>query len=255
MNKNDLKKQYEFQCILPLMKKLGYDACQAKEKLTPSEKPDFLFKYENKFIGLEVTECHPEITNGKNAKNQRAAIQRTSEICRFIEKYQDSLNVVINYTIGFNFLLLFDLQKAHLKRSEKAIIQNKVLAELQMRIKNGDYFTSGDDNNLLDKECVNNYKYTRYIIVDEPLERSILSYSYPARGLFPINQNTVLDAITNKNKKIDSYRSRSEIKEFWLCVYVPLRTNRTIEGIKDLKVKSPYDRVYLISEIKCIRIK
>lgn len=256
MNYNDFKKQKEFQSILPLMQTLGYDVCQAKEKLTPTEEPDFLFKYGHKSIGIEVTECHPEITNGKNAKNQRAAYQRTSEICRFIEQYQDSQGAVVNYTIGFNFILLFELQKANLKKAAKEMIQNKVLAEIQMRIKNGDYIIEGDDLEYLDKECVKRYTYTRYIIIDEPLEKSILSYSYPARGLPLIEQNIVLNAISNKNVKLDSYRTKNPgIKEFWLCVFVPLDTNHTIDGIKELKVKSSYDRVYLISEIKCIRIK
>lgn len=256
MTNKNFKKQREFLSVMPLMKTLGYDVHQAESLLRPSEKPDFLLDYGKECIGVEITECHPEITKGKHAKNQRAAQQRTSEIHRSIEKILDSQGIVVNYKIGLNFSLLFELQNPHLKKSEIEIIQNKVLSEIQRRINNGDYIKSGTNLNKLDKECVKKYYYTRYIIVDEPLERSLLSFSYPGRSLLTIKNNVVLNAISKKDAKLSSYRNNyPEIKEFWLCIYVPLETNYTIDGIQELKVRSLFDRVYLISDIKCMRIK
>ena len=149
MNNNDFKKYKEFQAVLPLMKKLGYDACQAESVLIPAEEPDFLFKHEDLNIGIEVTECHPENTKGRGAKNLLVARHRTYEICKFIEKSQDALGEIVNYRLGFNFVLLFDLQKPKLKRPEKERIQNEVYAEMRKRIKNGDYIAIEDDHQKL----------------------------------------------------------------------------------------------------------
>ncbi len=55
MTNNVIKKQKEFQSILPLMKVLGYDAWQAESVLIPVEEPDFLFKHEDLNVGIEVT--------------------------------------------------------------------------------------------------------------------------------------------------------------------------------------------------------
>lgn len=256
MTDNNYKKQKELQSILPLMKVLGYDAYQAEKVLTKSERPDFILKNKDMFVGIEVTECHPEITKGKNGKNKRAANQRTREICKFIEVAQDTINEVVNYRIGFNFILLFDLQKPKLKKSEKEIIQNKVLSELQRRVKNGDYVKFGDNSHQLDEEWAKEYHYIRDIVIDDPLEKSIVTYSYPARGLFPIEKDIVINTIANKESKLESYRKEHpEIKEFWLCVNIPMEAGRTIDGIQEIEIESQYDQVYLTSYLKCIRIK
>lgn len=84
MKNNDFKKYKELQNILPLMKVLGYDALQAESVLIPVEEPDFLFKHEDLNIGIEVTECHPENTKGKGAKNLLAALSVISILCTII---------------------------------------------------------------------------------------------------------------------------------------------------------------------------
>lgn len=253
---SNFKKHKEFQSILPLMERLGYDTRMAEKSLIPSERPDFILKTKDKIIGIEVTECHPEITKGKNGKNKRAAKQRTSEICRYIEQYQDVINEVVNYSIGFNFTLLFDLQKPSLKKIEKETIRNKVLSELQRRIKKGDYIKIGNGFDRLSEEWSKDYHYIRDIVIDDPLEKSIVTYSYPARGLFPIEQDIVINTIAKKETKIESYRKEHPIiKEFWLCVNIPMEAGRTIDNIQGLKVKTQYDRVFLTSYLKCVSIK
>lgn len=157
MKNNDFKKYKELQNILPLMKVLGYDALQAESVLIPVEEPDFLFKHEDLNIGIEVTECHPENTKGKGAKNLLAARQRTYEICKFIEESQDAIGDIVNYRLGFNLVLLFELQKPKLKRPEKERIQNEVLAEMHKRIKNGDYIAIEDDHQKLCTQRVRPY--------------------------------------------------------------------------------------------------
>lgn len=54
------KKLEEFESISPLMEGLGYDQDKAEKDVLCSEQPDFIFKSKN--IGIEVTECHPDIT-------------------------------------------------------------------------------------------------------------------------------------------------------------------------------------------------
>ena len=88
------------------MKELGYDEQEAKNLITDSESPDFLFKFGDKTVGIEVIECHPEISRGKGAKNPLAAETITREICKYIEESQDAKGEVVNYRIGFNFVLL-----------------------------------------------------------------------------------------------------------------------------------------------------
>ena len=81
------------------MKKLGYDEQEARNLITDSESPDFLFKFGDKTVGIEVIECHPEVTRGKGAKNPLAAEKITREICKFIEELQDAKGEVVNYRI------------------------------------------------------------------------------------------------------------------------------------------------------------
>lgn len=256
MINKDFKKNKEFQSIQPLMKELGYDPLQAGNSLIPSEEPDFLLEIGGKNVGIEVTECHPEVTTGKGAKNVLAARQRTLEICKYIEKTQDSQGKVVNYRIGFNFVLLFDLQKPKLKRLEMEKIQNEVLSELQQRINNGDYINSGDDYQRLHIEWAKDYHYIRDVEVGEPLEKSIVTYSYPARGAFSIEHDIVLSAIAQKEIKLSSYRNNNpQTNEFWLCLNIPMGIDRTLDGLQKLKVDSLYDRVYMTSTHECIRLK
>ena len=255
MNKYDFKKEREFQAILPIMKNLGYDEKESRKLITVSEKPDFLFNYGGNTVGIEVTECHPEVTKGKNAKNLRAAMQRTREICKYIEESQDAKSEVVNYRLGLNFALLFDLQKDKLKNIEKVRIQEEVYLEMQKRIAKGDYLVFGDDYKKLHKEWAKPYHYIRDIEIDTPLEKSIVTYSYPARGAIAMEHGYVIKAIAKKEVKIVSYKDKyHDIKEFWLCVNNPMGTNRTICGLEDLLVETLYDRVY-ITDNTCIRLK
>ena len=250
-----IKKEREFQSILPIMKELGYDEQGARNLITDSESPDFLFKFGDKTVGIEVIECHPEVTRGKGAKNLRAAMQRTREICKFIEKSQDTKGKVVNYRLGLNFALLFVLQKGNLKRLEKEKIQEEVYAEMQKRIDNGDYIVFGDDTLELHTEWAKPYHYIRDIVIDKPLERSIVTYSYPAGGAITIEHEFVLKAIAEKEEKIASYRKEHpDIKDFWLCVNIPMGTYRTLYGFEGKTMETLYDRVYL-TDYTCVRIK
>lgn len=257
MENISFQKQREFQSVLAVLKELGYDANQAENVLLKSESPDFLLNFKGKEVGIEVTECHPEITKGKNAKNKRAAVQRTCEICKFIAERQDSFGQVFNYRIGFNLVLLFELQKPNLKKFEIEFIRNKIIEELHARVKNGDYLKSDDDLQRLHGEWAKKeYYYTRDLEIDDPLEKSIVSFSYPARSVFPIEYDVVIDAISKKEDKIGLYRKNNpNIKEFWLCVSIPRGVGRTTEGIQKLKIETQYDRVYLISNLECVKIK
>lgn len=251
----DFQKEKEFQSILPIMKELGHDAQEARNFITDSEKPDFLFKYEGKTIGLEVTECHPEVTKGKGATNLRAAMQRTREICKFIEESQDAKDELVNYRLGLNFALLFDLQKDDLRRPEKERIQKEVYVEMQKRIDNGDYIVIGDDYQKLHKEWAKPYHYIRDIVIDRPLEKSIVTYSYPARGAITIEHEVVLKAITEKEAKLVSYQEKHpDIKDFWLCINIPMGSNRTLYGFEGLTIETLFDRVY-ITDHTCVRLK
>ena len=257
MENISFQKQREFQSVLAVLKELGYDANQAENVLLKSESPDFLLNFKGKEVGIEVTECHPEITKGKNAKNKRAAVQRTCEICKFIAERQDSFGQVFNYRIGFNLVLLFELQKPNLKKFEIEFIRNKIIEELHARVKNGDYLKSDDDLQRLHGEWAKKeYYYTRDLEIDDPLEKSIVSFSYPARPVFPIEYDVVIEALSKKEDKIGLYRKNNPyIKEFWLCVSIPRGVGRTTEGIQKLKIETQFDRVYLISNLECVKIK
>ena len=255
MTRADVKKEREFQSILPIMKKFGYDEQEARNLITDSESPDFLFKFGDKTVGIEVIECHPEVTKGKDAKNPKAAEKITREICTFIEESQDAKGEVVNYRIGFNFSLLFALKKGNLKRLEKERIQKEVYLELQKRMDNGDYLVIGDDTQELHTEWAKPYHYIRDIMIDKPLERSIVTYSYPARGAITIEHEFVFKAIAEKEAKIASYqKEHPDIKEFWLCVHIPMGTYRTLYRFEGITIKTLYNRVYL-TDHTCVRLK
>ena len=170
---DNVKKEKEFQGILPIMKELGYEEQEARNLITDSEKPDFLFKHDGQTVGIEVVGCHPEVIRGKGAKNPLAAEKITREICKYIEESQDAKGEVVNYNIGFTFALLFALQKV--KRLEKERIQKEVYLELQKRMDNGDYLVIGDDTQELHTEWAKPYHYIRDIVIDKPLEKSIVT--------------------------------------------------------------------------------
>lgn len=250
---DNIKKEREFQSILPITKELGYDEQETRNLITDSESPDFLFKFGDKTVGIEVIECHPEISRGKGAKNPLAAEKITREICKYIEESQDAKSEVVNYRIGFNFALLFALRKV--KRIEKERIQKEVYLELQKRMDNGDYLVIGDDTQELHTEWVKPYHYIRDIVIDKPLEKSIVTYSYPARDAITIEHEFVFKAIAEKEAKIASYqKEHPDIKEFWLCVHIPMGTYRTLFGFEGITIKTLYDRVYL-TDHTCVRLK
>lgn len=59
------------------------------------------------------------------------------------------------------------------------------------------------------------------IEIDTPLEKSIVTYSYPARGAIAMEHGYVIKAIAKKEVKIVSYKDKyHDIKEFWLCVNI-----------------------------------
>ena len=250
---DNIKKEREFQSILPITKELGYDEQETRNLITDSESPDFLFKFGDKTVGIEVIECLPEISRGKGAKSPLAAEKITREICKYIEESQDAKSEVVNYRIGFNFALLFALRKV--KRIEKERIQKEVYLELQKRMDNGDYLVIGDDTQELHTEWVKPYHYIRDIVIDKPLENSIVTYSYPARGAITIEHEFVFKAIAEKEAKIASYqKEHPDIKEFWLCVHIPMGTYRTLYGFEGITIKTLYDRVYL-TDHTCVRLK
>ena len=255
MISDDFKKYKEFLSVLPLMKELGYDECEARKILIPSKKPDFLFMDKDKNVGIEVTECHPEVTKGKGAKNLMAAMQRTEEICNFIEESQDAAGEVVNYRIGFTFALLFDLEKPKLGKPDKERIQEEVYAEMRKRINNGDYFVFGDGYKNIHKEWDKPYHYIRDIVIDKPLDKSIVTHSYPGRGTLLLEHEYILKAISEKEEKLVLYRENNpEVEEFWLCVNIPMGTNRTLYGFDEFPIETLYDRVY-ITDHKCVRLK
>lgn len=255
MTRDDIQKEKEFQSIIPIMKEFGYDEQEARNLVTDSESPDFLFKFGDKTVGIEVIECHPEISKGKGAKNPLAAEIITREICKYIEESQDAKGEVVNYRIGFNFALLFALQKGNVKRLEKERIQEEVYKEMQKRIDNGNYFVIGDDTQEFLTEWAKPYHYIRDIVIDKPLGKSIVTYSYPARGAITIEHEFVLKAIAEKEAKIASYqKGNPDIKDFWLCVHIPMGTYRTLYGFEGITIETMYDRVYL-TDHTCVRLK
>jgi len=119
------------------------------------------------------------------------------------------------------------------------IIRNEVLAEMRKRIINGDYITIEDDHQNLHKEWAKDYHYIRDIVVDEPLEKSIVTYSYPARSASSIEHDIVLDAIAQKEARLSSYRNKyPQTNEFWLCLNIPMGVDRTLDGLQELIVES-----------------
>ena len=252
---DNIKKEKEFRCILPIMKELGYDEQEARNLITDSEKPDFRFEHDSKTVGIEVIECHPEITTGKGAKNPLAAEKITREICNFIENSQDAKGEVVNFQIGFNFSLLFDLQAKRLKRLGKEKIQKEVYIEMQKRIDNGDFIIIGDDYQKLHEEWAKPYHYIRDIVIDKPLDKSVVTYSYPARGAMTIEHEYVLKAIAEKEARLASYqKDNPDIMDFWLCVNIPMGSNRTVYGFEGITTETLYDRVYL-TDHTCVRLK
>lgn len=248
------QKLKEFESILPLMEELGYDQDKAKKDVLCSEQPDFIFKSKN--IGIEVTVCHPDITKGENAKNIRAAMQRTTELCNFLEKSLNNLGEVVNCNIRFNFGLLFELQHPKLPKCKKNLIQCEVLLELLKRIYGENGNMTDDICQEFDKKQVKKCHYISDIELNTPSKQSSISYSYPARSAAPIEPESVLKAISCKEDKLCCYReSNPKIKEFWLCVNIPMGVDRTIDGLENLKIESQYDRIYITWLDKFKRLK
>ena len=119
-----IKKQKEYYQAYPIFNKLGLDG---KDVLS-SEKPDFIFQWQNKTIGLEVVECHPSTILGKEKESLAMADGRLDMICREYEAklLQEGMSHV-RVTLVFTDRCKDELQK---RKVDLIKIRNDIFEEI-----------------------------------------------------------------------------------------------------------------------------
>ena len=182
-----------------------------RENISDSESPDFIFEYKGNKIGAEVVEYHrnPKITEARKAY-QKA-----------IDRYRGKTGKLISITVFAEDIAYFNG-----KKSEEELLEDI-------------------DNLLIDQ----NFESHHVQSADEwdCDSESDLPVSVCTIGICQHVKVDVLEhTIRNKEKKLTEYKkSRKDIDEYWLVVYVDQYEYDYFEKMEKPKIESTYNRIYL----------
>ena len=235
-----IKKQKEYYQAYPIFNKLGLDG---KDVLS-SEKPDFIFQWQNKTIGLEVVECHPSTILGKKKESLAMADSRLDMICREYEAklLQEEINHV-RATLAFTDRCKDELQR---RKVDLIKIRNDIFEEIRKHRERDEF------PNPTMWYCSHDRDYCTFKYVESCEIRPIPNCKtfVVQTKMFvckTVEDECIQHCIAQKEKKLAEYvtlEKNKDIAEYWLCINVPIDTGRFIDYV-DYKHRSAYQRVYL----------
>lgn len=239
-NRERHKKLTEWNAIRNLIpsinKFLQIEISQFEEKYS-QERPDFVFSYKKKSIGIEVIECHPSTRENKKFN--------TSACTRFYDKFcEDFLNndflLSITKDTKYNILIY---RKTNFKK------ENVVNASMELEA----HLTAWYYNEAISLET----EFIRKIRVMETKGRNIVQFNNFSRRS-PVDWCDLESSIQVKNTKYEDYLKNLKCDEFWLCIFLPFEENRESNTINyggkenkalEFLLKSPFQRICITSEI------
>ena len=173
------------------------EACNVKD----TEEPDFIIRYRDKSIGVEVIECHPS-TSKKKKDNAPALKSFKEKICKSFLKnlYLESI------TTGDNKIrIIIDFDNA---LSTKYSVESLCAAiEYYLRA-----FHEG--------KRVGKGRVIRGIRVFKTIGKNIVQFKNIGR-VDAIECSSLCKCIEAKNKLFDTYTKKHPCSEYWLCIYLP----------------------------------
>lgn len=235
-----IKKQKEYSQAYPIFNNLGLD----EEDICFSEKPDFVFQWQNKTIGLEIVECHSSTILGKNKESLAMADSRLDKICREFETklIQEGMNHVRGS------LVFTDRCKNELQR--KKVDLRKIRSDIFEEIRK--HRERDECPNPAVWYCSHDREYCTFKYVESCEIRPIPNcQTFVAQTKMfickTVEDECIQHCITQKEKKLAEYvtlEKNKDINEYWLCINVPIDTGRYFDYV-DYKHRSAYQRVYL----------
>lgn len=185
------------------------------------EAPDFLIKYSNKLIGLEIIEAK---NNNIKPKTTNELLEEASKF--FVKKYPE-INIVVTFTFK-NYELSFN------KTNKASYIQ---------QICDATY------------SCYNGFqKYPEFI---DAINISRIS----GKGVFfsqiwvgyvnELDENIIQNLINKKEKLLNAYKENSQTNSQWLLISTikGFPNSFDIEYVIEMSFSSKFDRVYLFEEV------
>ena len=173
------------------------EACNVND----TEEPDFIIRYRDKSIGVEVIECHPS-TSKKKKDNAPALKSFKEKICKSFLKnlYLESI------TKGDNKIrIIIDFDNA---LSTKYSVES-LCAAIEYYLK---AFHEG--------KRVGKGRGIRGIRVSETIGKNIVQPNNIGR-VDAIECSSLCKCIEAKNKLFDTYTKKHPCSEYWLCIYLP----------------------------------
>lgn len=173
------------------------ESCNGKD----AEEPDFIFRYRDKSIGVEVIECHPS-TSKKKKDNAPALKNFKEKICKSFLKdlYLKSI------TKGDNKLrIIIDSDNA---LSTKYSVDS-ICAAIEY------YLIAFHEGKRVGKGRV-----IRGIRVFKTIGKNIVQFKNIGR-VDAIECSSLCKCIEAKNKLFDTYTKKHPCSEYWLCIYLP----------------------------------
>ena len=248
------KHRTEYFEIKPILTSLGIELM----KNDVSDKPDFCFCYEGKIIGLETTRCYP-LDAKKHQNKYEIGDKGVKSILEKYKKIKTECCEWVSLHISFRNGLYYTLRDISIKRQDVERIMNEVIEEIETRLKRGHYSTQTTSGKCKTELYHINYKYTRTILVDEPQEgKVILGHGGEAIPERTIEIESLEKAISDKENKLTEYKQMEQnrnIDEYWLCVNLPVSSQRFFYGLEPFEIQSGYSRIYVTQFVDALRIK
>lgn len=230
------------------------------EDFQKGESPDFIINIEDKTVGIEVTTIHPSImvTADDAAKNNsprkgqnKNIIERTIKglFYEYIERY-NIYDIAIR--IRLNYDLYFKSYSINNKKDELRTEINEIFQRLKhdiggiTKLKGYSY-----TKKLLESVDVTYYPGAGWKDLFTKDKSSINIYFTFQGFLSPMPFDYIHPLIRKKERKLSMYKQNNhDIKEFWLCLYLPSEEFAfTVKGVDCPEgYKSDYDRIIMVQD-------
>ena len=243
LQKLSTKHRKEYFEVKPILTSLEIDLSQ--ENI--SDKPDFRFCYKGKRIGLETTRCYPPDVKSHQNKYE-IGDKGVKAILEKYKRYMTERREWVTLFISFRNGLCYTLRDTSLKRKDIDRIENEVIEEIETRLREGHYSTPETCGKRITELYHMDYKYTRIISMDEPQEgKVILGSGGEAIPVRTIEIESLKEAISDKESKLVEYKKKEQnkdIDEYWLCVNLPVPSQRFFYDLETFDIQSGYSRIF-----------
>lgn len=223
-----------------------------------SDKPDFRFCYKGKRIGLEATSCYPPDVKSHQNKYE-IGDKGVKSILERYKRYKTERREWVTLFISFRNGLCYTLRDTSLNRKDIDRIENEVIEEIETRLREGHYSTPGTCDNRITELYHMDYKYTKIITMNDPQEgKVILGSGGEAIPVRTIEIESLKKAISDKESKLVEYKQmeqNKDIDEYWLCVNLPVPSQRFFYDLEPFEIQSGYSRIYVTQFTSALRIK